>query len=100
MNSLKHDIWSSHPAEKIHNTMDFATLERIHNKCKERAKVKPEAETTLVAIDDMTIWLRLKSIEDKLREMIFNRRHNYLSIMMLVPSYKAIHALGSAQNAQ
>lgn len=90
MNSLKDDIWASHPAEKIHNTMDFATLEHIHKKCKERAIVKPEAETTLMVIDDMTIWLRHKSIEEKLREMIFNRRHNYLSIMILVQSYKAM----------
>lgn len=90
MNSLKDDIWDTHPAEKIHNTMDAMTLGDIDKRSKERSKHKPDPETTLVVIDDMTVWLKTKAVEDKLREMIFNRRHNYLSIIMLVQSYKAM----------
>jgi hypothetical protein len=90
MNSLKDDIWINHPADKIHNTMDFGVLDAIDRKSKDRARVKPEAESTLVVIDDMTIWLKHKNVEEKLREMIFNRRHNYCSIAILVQSYKAM----------
>lgn len=90
MGSLQDDIWKNHPAEKIHNELDFFTLDTIFKKSKDRAHVKPKPETTLVIIDDMTIWLKVKTVENKLREMIFNRRHNYTSIMILVQSYKSM----------
>ncbi len=38
----------------------------------------------------MTVFLKQKSVEEKLREMIFNRRHNYTSIIVLVQSYIAM----------
>ena len=90
MNSLKDDIWEQHPSDKIHNSMDFSVLDTIDKRSKERSRMKPDPETTLMVIDDMTIWLKNKTIEEKLREMIFNRRHNYLSIIILVQSYKAM----------
>lgn len=90
MNSLKDDIWDSHPADKIHNTMDAMTLITIEKKTKDRANHKPDPETTLIVIDDMTVFLKQKSVEEKLREMIFNRRHNYTSIIVLVQSYIAM----------
>ncbi len=90
MNSLKDDIWEGHPSEKIHNSLDFHTLEAIHRKTVERSNVKPKPETTLLVIDDMTVWLKQKEIEQKLSEIIFNRRHNYTSMLILVQSYKAM----------
>lgn len=90
MSSLKDDIWKSHPAEKIHHSLDMHTLLHIEKKAKERKNVKPKAETTLMVIDDMTIFLKQKGIEEKLRGMVFNRRHMMLSIMILVQSYIAM----------
>lgn len=88
--SLKDDIWEGHPADKIHDTLDYHTLNVIAGKCEDRAKVKPHGETTLLIIDDMTAFLKKREIEDKLREMIYNRRHLRLSIWMLVQSYNSI----------
>lgn len=90
MNSLRDDIWEDHPADKVHHSLDWSSLDNIHAKTRLRAKAKPNPETTLIVIDDMTVWLKHKQVEAKLREMIFNRRHNYTSIMMLVQSYKAL----------
>lgn len=90
MNSLKDDIWEDHPSEKIHHQLDFHTLDQVQGKTRERAMTKPKPETTLLVIDDMTVFLKHKATEAKLREIIFNRRHNYTSIMLLVQSYKAM----------
>lgn len=88
--SLKDDIWENHPGDKMHDTLDLFTLENIHTKCKDRAKVKPDPETTLLIIDDQTVWLKKKEIDGKLRELIYNRRHLRLSIWILVQSYNAM----------
>jgi hypothetical protein len=90
MDSLRDDIWEDHPSDKVHHALDYTTLDSIHTKTRSRAKVKPNPETTLIVIDDMTVWLKHKQVEAKLREMIFNRRHNYTSLMILVQSYKAL----------
>lgn len=90
MGSLKDDIWENHPSDKIHNDLTWHALEEIYGKAKNRAAVKPKSETTLIIIDDMAVKLKEKMVEGKLREMIFNRRHNYTSVMILVQSYKAM----------
>lgn len=87
--SLKKDIWENHPAEKMHHTCDVATLMDIENKCNIRRAKKPQ-ETTLLIIDDFTIYLKKKDVENQLRKMVFNRRHIKLSIMVLVQSYVAM----------
>jgi hypothetical protein len=89
MKSLKDDIWSKHPGDKIHHNLDIPTLDDIDRRANIRRTKKPP-ETTLMVIDDMTVMLKKKEIEAKLRKMVFNRRHNYTSIMILVQSYIAM----------
>ena len=89
LGSLKDDIWYGHPSDKMHSTLDFNTLDTIHRKCLDRSKAK-QPETTLLIMDDMTVWLKKKEIEDKLREMVYNRRHLRLSMWVLVQSYNAM----------
>lgn len=89
MKSLKDDIWAKHPGDKIHHSLDVSTLDDIDNRANIRRAKKPP-ETTLLVIDDMTVMLKKKEVEAKLRKMVFNRRHNYTSIMILVQSYIAM----------
>ena len=90
LKSLKDDIWDGHPPDKMHHTLDFGTLNFIQQQCLERSVEKPKAKNTLLIIDDMTIHLKKKEIEAKLRDLIYNRRHLHLSIMVLVQSYNAM----------
>lgn len=90
MGSLNDDIWADHPSDKIHNDLSYSSLEELFIKTKNRATKKPKPETTLIVIDDMAVRLKDRAVEGKLREMIFNRRHNYTSLMILVQSYKAM----------
>lgn len=65
------------------------TLQEIENKTNLRRTKKPP-ETTLIIIDDMTVFLKQKDVEAKLRKIVFNRRHYYTSIMILAQSYIAL----------
>ena len=87
--SDKNNIWKNHPSEKIHNELNYSTLQLIHDKCKLRV-AETKRETTLMVIDDMAAFLKNSEIEQKLREMVYNRRHLGLSILMLVQSYNAM----------
>lgn len=78
-----------HPSDKIHHELTSITLQEIENKTNIRRTKKP-AETTLIIIDDMTVHLKQKDVEQKLRKLVFNRRHHYTSIMVLAQSYIAM----------
>jgi hypothetical protein len=90
LKSLKDDIWEGHPADKMHNVLNFGVLDTIEKACKERSTEKPRPKTTLMIIDDMTVFLKQKDVDEKLRGLVYNRRHIYLSIMILVQSYNAM----------
>jgi hypothetical protein len=44
----------------------------------------------VIIFDDMTAYLRDKSIKKKLKEFVFNRRHKHLSIIFLVQTYMSL----------
>lgn len=90
MGSLKENIWDGHPSDKIHNTMSAQTLLEIKAKLEARQAKKPQPETTLLVIDDMTVHLRKKGVEEILRDLAFNRRHYRLSMVIMVQSYMAL----------
>lgn len=75
--------------DKIHHSLDVMTLQEIETKTNIRRTKKPP-ETTLIVIDDMTVFLKQKDVEAKLRKIVFNRRHYYTSIMVLAQSYIAM----------
>lgn len=87
--SDKNNVWAKHPQDKKHGELNFSTLQQIHDLCKQRVDEKPR-QTTLVVIDDMAAHLKDNSIETKLRELVYNRRHLGLSIMILVQSYNSM----------
>ena len=87
--SEKDNIWSGHPPDKIHNELNWSILDKIEHLAKERIHKKPR-ENTLLVIDDMAAHLKEKATEQKLRDIVFNRRHIGTSIMILVQSYNAM----------
>lgn len=85
----KDNIWNGHPPDKIHTELSWSVLDKIHGLCKLRISKKPR-ENTLLVIDDMAAHLKEKTVEQKLREMVFNRRHIGLSMMILVQNYNSM----------
>lgn len=73
--------------DKVYEELTFETLDKIH----ERAKASSEeGEFSILVIDDQTAALKDREVQRLMKQLIFNRRHLRLSIVMLVQSYNAI----------
>jgi len=87
MSSISNNIFNNLDDDKIHYDMDYETLEFVHSKIQEYAD---EHENTLLIIDDQTAHLKDGNVQKLLSLLINNRRHLYLSIWMLVQTYRSI----------
>ena len=85
--SVKSNIFRNHPEDKQYNELNAETLNDIKQKVLEEAS---EDYKSLLIIDDQTVHLKNKVNEMLLKDLIYNRRHYHLSIMLLVQSYTAI----------
>ena len=85
--SIKSNIFRNHPEDKIFNELNPLVLDEIKGKVCDEAN---EGFNSLLIIDDQTIHLKEKPNEQLLKDLIYNRRHYHLSIMLLVQSYTAI----------
>jgi len=83
--SLKRNIFKNH--NKMHDDLDWATLDGIREAVKESAE---KEKNSLLVLDDVTASLKDHEIQHILRELIFNRRHYRLSIIILVQSYNSM----------
>lgn len=79
--SLKDDIFKSIPEDQKYEEL---TVENL-------MEVKDNLEgNSLLILDDVTVFLKDKSVEKLLKELAFNRRHLHLSIIFLVQSWVSI----------
>lgn len=83
--SLKKNVFKNH--DKMYPELDYETLDTIQERIQEAAKKK---EYSLLFMDDVTASLKDNDIGRMMRELIFNRRHLRLSIILLVQSYNAM----------
>eukprot|EP00873_Tetraselmis_striata_P039022 jgi/Tetstr1/459286/TSEL_004685.t1 len=83
--SLDVKIFKKH--DKTYPDLDWATLDKIHEKTREAAD---EEEFSLLVIDDMAAALKDNEIQRLMKLLIYNRRHLRLSIIMLVQSFNTI----------
>ena len=84
--SIKSNIFRNHNQEKIFNELNPVTLETIKAKALSEAT---DGYNSLLIIDDMTVHLKDKENEKLLKDLIYNRRHYHMSIIMCVQSYSA-----------
>ena len=61
------------------------TLENLNN-----VEENLSEHNNVILFDDMTAYLRDKTIKKKLKELVFNRRHKHLSIIFLVQTYMSV----------
>jgi len=85
--SVKSNIFRNHAQDKIYNELSPEVLHDIKEKALHEAE---EGYKSLLIIDDQTVHLKSKANEMLLKDLIYNRRHYKLSIMLLVQSYTAI----------
>lgn len=83
--SLKNNPFEGH--ERIHDELDYSSLENITASVKDAAADK---KSSLLILDDVTVALKDADIQRELKDLIYNRRHYRLSIIVLVQSYIAM----------
>lgn len=83
--SLKQNCFKGH--DKMHDELTLSALVGIAESVKTSAA---KDESSLLVMDDVTASLKDADIQHELKDMIYNRRHYRLSIMVLVQSYNAM----------
>jgi hypothetical protein len=79
--SMKDNIFGQLPDEQRFEELTLETLDMAQSQFD---------ETNAIIIDDMTVYLKDKEVQKKLRELAFNRRHMGLSIFILTQSWTAV----------
>jgi KaiC/GvpD/RAD55 family RecA-like ATPase len=86
-NSMKSNIFKNHDADKMYDELTYDTMRTIYDKLLASSEAN---ETTLLILDDVGASLRNKSIAQLLRQIIYNRRHLKVHIVILLQSYLSI----------
>ena len=81
--SMKKNIFKNHDEDKMYDELDYENINDIHNKLVESTK---NNESTLLIMDDIGASLKNNEIQKKLREIIYNRRHLKVQIIILIQS--------------
>ena len=77
--SMKDNIFSKLPEEQLYDELTLENLDDVMNKLDDGCNA--------IIFDDMTAYLKDKSVAKRLREILFNRRHLHISVFFLVQNY-------------
>ena len=79
--SMKDPIFDALPDEQKFNELSLETLQDMESQLE---------GNSVIIFDDMTAYLKDGSIQKKLKELIYNRRHLHLSIFFLVQTWLSV----------
>jgi KaiC/GvpD/RAD55 family RecA-like ATPase len=82
--SMKHNIFQHHDKDKMYNSLTHASLNDIYEKLQASTA---EKESTLLILDDVGASLKIPEVQKLLREIIYNRRHLKVHIIILLQSF-------------
>lgn len=84
--SMKDDIFSTLPPAQQYHELTFETLDDVYAKI----KASGEKENNCIIFDDMAAALKNNDLQKKFKELIFNRRHDHISIWFLVQTFRSV----------
>ena len=87
MSSLKKNIFDDLAQEKIYNELTPETLIQVKSQLENYAA---NEENSILLLDDIGAYLRDGKIQQLLQEIVFNRRHMRVSIILLVQHFMSI----------
>ena len=85
--SVSLNLFEKTPPDHIFDTLTVENLNKIKDNCTRESAL---GYNSLLIIDDQTAYLKQKEILRMLNDLVFRRRHIFLSIFILVQSYKQI----------
>jgi nucleoside-triphosphatase THEP1 len=84
--SMKKNIFQDHDPDKLYDELNEVNLQAIQSRLNASSK---EKESTLLIMDDVGAALKDSEIQKTLKQIIYNRRHLKVHIVMLLQSYKS-----------
>jgi hypothetical protein len=87
MDSEENHPFKDHPKDRIFHNLDPDTLEKISE---EAIKVKDEDDSSALIIDDMSEYLKNKSVEIMLKKLFYKHRHMRCQIILTSLNLKSI----------
>lgn len=87
INSIDNDLFNDLEESNVFNELTPDDLYEVSDKIRDYSS---EDENTLLIIDDMGSYLKNKQTEQILKNLIWNKRHLKLSIIVLVQVYNSI----------
>jgi hypothetical protein len=86
LSSLKKDAFVDHNQSRIYHELSGDILHEIKESCKKLRDSFPDSKC-LILIDDMAVYLKEKTVQKALADIICNRRHYGISLFLCVQSY-------------
>lgn len=84
--SMRKNIFKDHDEDKMYNSLTLGSINDIYNKLQISTEDK---KSTLLILDDVGASLKNVEIQKILRELIYNRRHLKVHIVILLQSFKS-----------
>ena len=85
--SMTKDPFKNHSEDKMHEELNFDSINKIYDSMLSSSE---EKETSLLILDDVGAVLKNVDIGNKLRQIIYNRRHLKCHIVILLQSFLSI----------
>jgi KaiC/GvpD/RAD55 family RecA-like ATPase len=85
--SMRKNPFAKHPEEKLYEEL---TSDSIHSIYEQLLAFASQDEKTLLILDDVGAALKQNDIQTKMRQIMFNRRHLKVHIVVMVQSYTSI----------
>ena len=75
------DPFKKHSEDKLYEVLNFDSINTIYDRMLSSSE---EKETSLLILDDVGAVLKKKELGEKLRQIIYNRRHLKCHIVVLL----------------
>ena len=85
--SMTKDPFKNHIEDKMYEELNFVSINKIYDSMHSSSE---EKEISLLILDDVGAVLKNKELGEKLRQIIYNRRHLKCHIVVLLQSYLSI----------
>jgi KaiC/GvpD/RAD55 family RecA-like ATPase len=87
MESEENHPFKDHPPQRVYNDLEPETMDKI---IKDAIDVKEEGGNSAIIIDDMSEYLKDKTVEQRLKKLIYKHRHYKTQIIITMLNLKSL----------
>lgn len=87
MESEENHPFKDHPPQRVYHDLEIETLDKIID---DAIEVKEEGGNSAIIIDDMSEYLKDKTVEQRLKKLIYKHRHYKSQIILTMLNLKSL----------